>query len=305
MCRLFGFRSVLQSQVHRSLVQADNALCTLSEQHPDGWGVAYYVEGTPHLTRSAVSALSDRVFQRVSGVVASETVLAHVRRATQGTLSVLNCHPFQHGRWVFAHNGDVPNFARHREALVSEVSPRLRRYILGETDSEVIFFLALTQLLRYGALSSRYELSDVVASLTTALELVRKLCDREGAGGEGSQSLLTCILTDGGTMVGTQGGKELHFSTYKTRCGDRATCPSLSSSCEAPSADGQVNHLIFSSQPLSGENVWHAMSPGDVVAVDSRMRLFQRRADPRGVPASSSPSSQDAASGRLVQLVGE
>lgn len=275
MCRLFGFRSVLQSQVHRSLVQADNALCTLSTQHPDGWGVAYYVEGTPHLTRSAVSALSDRVFQRVSGVVASETVLAHVRKATQGTLSVLNSHPFQHGRWVFAHNGDVPNFTEHREALVQAVSPRLQRYILGDTDSEVVFFLVLTQLLRYGALSSRYELADVVASLTSALELVRSICDgQRDANGDASASLLTCILTDGGTMVGVQGGKELHYSTHKTRCSDRGSCPSLSSSCEAPTLDGQVNHLIFSSQPLSGENVWQAMRPGDVVAVDSRMCLF-------------------------------
>jgi glutamine amidotransferase len=262
---------VIQSQVHRSLVQADNALWNLSEQHPDGWGVAYYVEGTPHLTRSASTALSDRVFQRVSGVVASETVVAHVRKATQGNLSVLNCHPFQHGRWVFAHNGDIPSFSQHRGALVNEVSPRLRRYILGDTDSEVIFFLMLTQLLRYGALSSRFELSDVRTSVLHALELVRSMCEPPG---DAKPCLLTCILTDGGTMVGVHGGKELHFSTYKQRCGDRGKCPSLSQSCEAPTSDGQVNHLIFSSQPLSGENVWHAMRPGEVVAVDARMKLY-------------------------------
>ena len=274
MCRLFGFRSVIQSQVHRSLVSADNALWNLSEQHPDGWGVAYYVEGTPHLTRSASTALSDRVFQRVSGVVASETVVAHVRKATQGNLSVLNCHPFQHGRWVFAHNGDVPNFPRFRERLVAEVSPRLRRYILGDTDSEVIFFLILTQLLRYGALSSEFRLSDVVGSLTTALGQVRALCDVDLPSGQ--RSLLTCILTDGSSMVGTQGGKELHYSTYKRRCADRSVCGFLSPACEAPSADGRVNHLIFSSQPLSGENVWTAMSEGEVVAVDGRMRLYEQ-----------------------------
>jgi predicted glutamine amidotransferase len=278
MCRLFGFRSVIQSQVHRSLVQADNALSNLSQQHPDGWGVAYYVEGTPHVARATNPALSDRVFQRVSGVVASETVLAHVRRATQGTLSVLNCHPFQHGRWVFAHNGDIPRFAETRERLVSEVSPRLRRYILGETDSEVIFFLVLTQLLRYGALSSRFALEDVVTALSDALAFVRSTCD--GRAPE-EKSLLTCILTDGATMVGIQGGKELHFSTYKVRCGDREHCPSLSASCEAPAQSGQVNHLIFSSQPLSGENVWTEMAFGDVVAVDGRMRFFDSASERR------------------------
>ena len=281
MCRLFGFRSVIQSQVHRSLVQADNALCGLSEQHPDGWGVAYYVDGTPHLMRSACSALSDRVFQRVSGVVASETVLAHVRKATKGAITVLNCHPFQHGRWVFAHNGDIPTFAAHRAELLSQVSPRLSRYILGETDSEVIFFLVLTQLLRYGSLDSRFALSDVSSALTRALCNVREVCD---APGTDTPSLLTCILTDGATMVGHQGGKELHYSTYKTRCADRQVCKSLAPACEAPTLDGFVNHMIFSSQPLSGDNIWHPMSEGDIVGVDARMRLYDSSVVGRTVP---------------------
>lgn len=275
MCRLFGFRSVIQSQVHRSLVQADNALCGLSEEHPDGWGVAYYVDGTPHVMRSALSALSDRVFQRVSGVVASETVLAHVRKATQGTLNVLNCHPFQHGRWVFAHNGDVPTFSTHREALLAQVSPRLTRYILGETDSEVIFFLVLTHLLRYGSLDSRFALTDVAAALRRALQSVREIC---------RESLLTCILTDGATMIGHQGGKELHFSTFKTRCSDRQVCKSLSAACEGPTDTGFVNHLIFSSQPLSGENVWHLMNEGDIVGVDARMQLYDSGSEGRPLP---------------------
>lgn len=278
MCRLFGFRSVIQSQVHRSLVQADNALCGLSEQHPDGWGVAYYVDGTPHLMRSACSALSDRVFQRVSGVVASETVLAHVRKATQGPLNVLNCHPFQHGRWVFAHNGDIPNFAERREQLLAQVSPRLVRFILGETDSEVLFFLVLTQLLRYGKLDSQFALHDITAALGRALTNVRELCD---APGTVKPSLLTCILTDGASMVAHQGGKELHYSTYKTRCPDRNGCKSLSPACEAPTHDGFVNHLIFSSQPLSGDNIWHPMSEGDVVGVDARMRLYDSSVERR------------------------
>ena len=76
-------------------------------------------------------------------------------------------------------------------------------------------------------------------------------------------------------MVGVQGGKELHFSTHKRRCGDRDACAFLSASCEAPTRDGKVNHLIFSSQPLSGENVWTPMREGDLVAVDGNMRLFE------------------------------
>ena len=74
MCRLFGFRSVIQSQVHRSLVSADNALLLQSSDHPDGWGVAYYQEGSPHLIKSASTAIDDHLFRRVSGIVSSQTV---------------------------------------------------------------------------------------------------------------------------------------------------------------------------------------------------------------------------------------
>ena len=69
MCRMFGFRSVIPSQVHRSLLIADNALGLQSAQHPDGWGVAHYIDGAPHVIRSSETALSDQLFHRVSGVV--------------------------------------------------------------------------------------------------------------------------------------------------------------------------------------------------------------------------------------------
>ena len=125
MCRLFGFRSVIRSQVHRSLVNADNALASQSEAHPDGWGVAYYVDGVPHVTRNAATAIQDQLFHRLSGVVSSETVVAHIRRATTGPNSMLNAHPFQHGRWVFAHNGQVNAFGKHCAAIEAEIAPRL------------------------------------------------------------------------------------------------------------------------------------------------------------------------------------
>lgn len=279
MCRLFGFRSVIPSQVHRSLLSADNALGVQSDRHPDGWGVAYYVEGAPHVTRSSASALSDQIFHRLSGVVASETVLAHVRKATRGPKTVLNCHPFQHGRWTFAHNGDVVAFDRHREALLSEVSPRLRRYVLGETDSEVLFFLFLTRLSRHGPLARPQSVTDVITSLGEVLALVRDRADTTA-----ERSTLTVMVTDGDVLAAVQGGKELHFSTHKTRCADRDHCPSHAPECEAPSASGHVNHLIVSSEPLQGENVWLALSEDETVAVDHRMRVVRGPLGRRPLP---------------------
>jgi glutamine amidotransferase len=255
---------------------ADNALAVQSTEHPDGWGVAYYVDGVPHVARSPLTALGDSLFHRLSGVVSSETVLAHVRRATHGGKSVLNCHPFQYGRWVFAHNGDIPGFEHQREALLELVSPRLRRFILGETDSELIFSVFLTELSGYGPLSRRHSIDDVAAALRSTMQRVREVSD---ANGSEKPAELTAIVTDGETLCATEGGKELFVSTYKTRCSDRNTCPSLAPECEAPSASGFVNHLILSSEPLQGENVWHPLEPGEMVGVDWRMRLLRSHVD--------------------------
>ena len=291
MCRLFGFRSVIPSQVHRSLVGAENALGHQSTRHPDGWGVAHYIDGAPHLIRSVETAHGDTLFHRVSGVVASETVVAHVRKATVGNRSVLNCHPFQYGRWVCAHNGDIPEFERCREALLARINPALRRFILGETDSEVVFHLFLSQLSRFGPLDRRLGVEDVVEALQETVKVVREVVDGPDAP---SPALLTLLVTNGTTMAAHHGGKELYWSTFKTRCADRDTCSYHSPECEAASETGFVNHLIFSSEPLSGENVWVEMAPGEVVGVDWRMQLVRRSA--RGQSLGSLPAPE------LVQL---
>ncbi len=129
MCRLFAFRSVVASQVHRSMMEADNALLHQSNFHPDGWGVAYYVAGAPHLIKSTSAAVECSLFQKVSGIVASKTVIAHIRKATQGELCITNAHPFQYGKWIFAHNGNIANFAEHRDTIIEQISPKMARFI--------------------------------------------------------------------------------------------------------------------------------------------------------------------------------
>ena len=279
MCRLFGFRSVIPSQVHRSLLAAENALGVQSNQHPDGWGVAFYVDGAPHVTRSPTTALGDALFHRLSGVVSSETVLAHVRKATQGSSTVFNCHPFQYGRWVFAHNGDIPNFEAKREALLGQVAPHFRRFILGETDSEVLFFVFLSVLEESGPLTADPGIDSISSAMREAMTRTRSLCDTDG-----TRALLTVLATNGECLVAAQGGKDLYFSTYKTRCSDRGTCKSLTAACEAPSTTGRVNHFIVSSEPLQGENVWIPLEQGDIVGVDRKMQISKSHLDRPALP---------------------
>lgn len=276
MCRIFGFRSVIQSQVHTSLVHAENALGLQSNAHPDGWGVAYYIGGSPHLIKSEKTAMDDSIFQRVSGIVSSQTVLAHIRNATLGQVNILNTHPFQFGPWVFAHNGNVKDFANYRDKIVSMITPNLRRFILGNTDSEVIFYFLLSHLEGKINLFEKSFNIDVVAkslqeSITELVKIIGPYSQIDNAGN--TETYLTFILTNGETMIAHHGGKNLHYSTYKTRCPERDTCPSFAPECEAVTKSGYVNHLIFSSEPLSGENIWIPMHPGQLIGIDHDMKL--------------------------------
>ena len=263
MCRLFGFKSVLDSQVHRSLIQADNALADQSMKHPDGWGVAYYRENVPHLIKSTDRAFDDHIFHKVSGVVSSKTVLAHIRKATQGVHSLINSHPFQYGHWVFAHNGNLKGFDKYRSKLIEHV------------DSEVLFYLLLTQIKKCHPLSH----PDVPAQVVT--EATQKFLDillsytgdlYAGTTSKPTESHATFILTTGSTMFGFNGGQHIKYSTYKSTCPDRDDCPFFQENCEMKSQNSErINHLILSSEKHEGENIWTDLRPGEIVSVDDKM----------------------------------
>jgi len=76
--------------------------------------------------------------------VASPLVFAHIRASSGTAVQQTNCHPFRHGRWLWMHNGLLRGFAAVRRDLALAVDPDLYPEIEGSTDSELLFYLALT-----------------------------------------------------------------------------------------------------------------------------------------------------------------
>ena len=277
MCRIFGFRSVIESQVHQSLIQADNALLNQSKVHSDGWGVAYYKGGIPHLIKSSKSAWSDRLFHQLSGILSSYTVVAHLRKATIGPITNINTHPFQYGRWVFVHNGNLRNFNQKKSQLLDKIDPELSRFILGETDSECLFFLLMTNLKRQldplkG--SPRTELLTSAVKVTISeIEKIFGPIQKDDAG-DPSDQYLTFLLTDGIQLIAHQGGKKLFYSTHKKHCNQRDSCPAFAETCESFKANLPVQHLLVSSETLQGENIWNELEPGNIIALNEKRELI-------------------------------
>lgn len=112
----------------------------------DGFGLGWYgLSDTPGLFRSSLPAWGDQNLRELSAQIRSPLFLAHVRAASAGMpVQQTNCHPFKHGKWLFVHNGYIADWPHLRRELTMAVDPDLYPYIEGSTDSEVMFYLALT-----------------------------------------------------------------------------------------------------------------------------------------------------------------
>jgi predicted glutamine amidotransferase len=111
----------------------------------DGFGVGWYGGGEePAVYRSVSPAWGDANLRELAAHVESPLWIAHIRATTGTAIQQTNCHPFRHDRWLFVHNGVVNGIHEMRRDLMLAVDPSLFPEIEGSTDSEVVFYLAIT-----------------------------------------------------------------------------------------------------------------------------------------------------------------
>ncbi len=126
----------------------DQSMCSKSAETPtngDGFGVGWYAEPKyPGIFRSIRPAWNDFNLRDLAAHIRSPLFMAHVRATSQATVQETNCHPFRYKNWLFVHNGEIFEVEKIRRDLLMAVDPGLFPNILGTTDSEVMFYLALT-----------------------------------------------------------------------------------------------------------------------------------------------------------------
>ena len=152
MCRWLAY-SGSPIRLEELLVKRDRSLIDQSlhsrmgatTTNGDGFGVGWYdEEDVPHLYRSTHPAWNDRNLLELAAGVSSGLFLAHIRASTGSAIQETNTHPFRHGRWLWMHNGLIREFPLVRRELMLAVDDSLFTSIEGTTDSEPMFYLALT-----------------------------------------------------------------------------------------------------------------------------------------------------------------
>ncbi len=259
MCELLGISSMLPTTITFSLRRfADRG----GGKGPiDGWGLAFhdgrdirlYKEPEP----AADSAWLAFIQQRE---LASSLVLSHIRRATQGTVSLANTQPFARelgGRMhVFAHNGRLDGIERAHAGEWHRFKP------LGDTDSEVAFCLLLERLAPLWSLGAVPSIDHRLAVFARLAAEMRRL---------GPANFL---YTDGDTLF-AHGDRRIQANgliaapglwRLARHCREGGVLAGAGITLKAKHHDQQV--ILIASVPLNDEP-WIPFGEGELVAVRS------------------------------------
>lgn len=264
MCRLYGFRATEPTKVECTLVHAQNALMVQSREdqtgvsHAHGWGVATYTDSVPQVDRQAWAAYHGEHFRRTAARIFSRTVIAHVRRASVGSVSLDNTHPFAHGKWVFAHNGTLRAFDAMREWMLKMMTEEHRQAIRGATDSEHVFHFVMSWWAKHPNLTPSEALR---TSLQQVIVQSRKT-DATAAIG------LNVLLSDGDELVGSRWGRTLWY-VERHQIQDCEICgfPHVHHD-----PDTHYQAAVIASEPISDEP-WVEVPEGTIFRVTPDMSL--------------------------------
>ncbi len=152
MCRWLAYAGspvpidkALYTPAHSLIDQSLHSRLGAEPTNGDGFGIGWYdTEPIPGVFRSIEPAWNDQNLREVSSHIRSHLFLAHIRAAIGSAVQQTNCHPFRHGRWLFMHNGFIDGLDLIKRDLVLAIDESLFPEIKGQTDTELLFYLALT-----------------------------------------------------------------------------------------------------------------------------------------------------------------
>lgn len=250
MCELLGFSCKTPIGIRFSM----DEFCTRGGMlgiHKDGWGIAYAADDGFDIFLETTPASESKLIDLIKeSSIKSSIIISHIRRATVGKNVLLNNQPFTRmawGRqWVFAHNGDLPDF----------YPPSFNSFnVIGDTDSEKIFCYFLDQLLLQFK-DGKYSASDMAEALS---EIARPL-SKEG--------VLNFLMSDGSYLFAYS-----HSSLYymiRSAPFKQVTFRDCLQTVNFSHFNGPDDKaLVVATRPLTIDESWHLLDKRRVFAFKS------------------------------------
>ena len=261
MCRLFGLH--VGTEVCTAtfwLLDAPDSLAEQSRRNPDGTGLGVFDEhGRPQLHKQPIAAWQDATFATEAHQMTGTTFIAHVRYATTGSLDVRNTHPFLQDGRIFAHNGVVEGLdvldQRLREVGTDDL-------VLGDTDSERVFALITASI--------RAREGEVTAGLVDAMKWLAANVPIYAV------NVLLSTATD---MWALRYPESHELYALERRDEPQTASPGPEFELRTKRIHARSEHLrtrpsvVFASEPMDDDTRWRLLEPGELVHVDSALRV--------------------------------
>lgn len=167
------------------------------------WDETSYRPSLPFSYKSTSLPIFDANLKGLALKLRASCLLAHVRGVhyhAGATISPQNLHPFRFEgfRLAMAHNGELDRFDEMRFALVERMKPEIAQLIRGNTDSEFIYALLLSQFDDpTGAPSGE----QIVSAVSRTLKVLRTVRDDYGIR---TMSPVNLFIADGNTLAGVR-----------------------------------------------------------------------------------------------------
>jgi predicted glutamine amidotransferase len=133
MCRM-GFVSTTSIVDQTKTIR--DASNFYSDENPDGFGFAYLHQGRIIYYSKTKESAKQYWMRNPQTRILSHLSLFHDRRASIGSISSSNSHPFVSNQVALAHNGTLHNYEKLRNHLIEK-----RFNFTSQTDSEILLAL--------------------------------------------------------------------------------------------------------------------------------------------------------------------
>ena len=246
MCQLLGMNCATPTDVTFSF-RGFSQRAGITSDHCDGFGIAFFEDKACRLFVDNQSAVESPIAELVRNYpIKSRNVIAHIRKATQGEITLENSHPFSRelwGRqWIFAHNGDLHGF---NPTLSGRFTP------VGNTDSERAFCYLLDQLvLKFGYHEPKLDqIFDLLAEVSPKIAEhgTFNFCLSNG------QALFTYAITKLHWLVREYPFKPAQLIDLDVEVDfSQVTTP-------------EDRVAVITTEPLTQNEVWTAFEPGEMI----------------------------------------
>lgn len=261
MCQLLGMNCNVPTDICFSFT-GFQARGGLTDVHKDGWGIAFFEgKGVRQFLDSQASAQSPIAELVRNYPIKSKNVISHIRKATQGIVSLENTHPFARELWghywIFAHNGNLLNFEPHLNGNF---------YPVGQTDSERVFCWMLQELkLKFG---------DVYPGSQKIYEAVHDLTLTAGATGEFN------FLFSNGEMLIAHCSTQLCYIVRKAPFA-QASLKDREVTVDFSSLTTERDQVaVIATIPLTDNEKWNVLEPGQLCLFKDGALIDQRKTVP-------------------------